>query len=411
MRRSTPLIVFLILVVGGIVTILYYKKTYFPKYNWNVDYRKTSDQPHGLKLFYNIIKNQKTETTLLYNQSYELLDTNLTNSNFIFVGDDFYVDSTAALYLLKYVEKGNRVLISSNYCPMELVCRFVPVGDSIYGYTERLDSVVSLDFSGDTVPYPSKLSFHYQYLKDTLAVNWSVYGIRYFKDTLAQYGLIPFSIYNDSCVNSFYVKRGKGKIIFHANPVLFTNFYMVTENGFRHANNYLSQLHKGPTYWDDPYSVQQNNSRAGSNNPLKFLFSHPYLKWAWYLFLITIVLYLIFRSKREQRIIPLMPVNTNASIEYTKAIGTLYFQSKGHNPVANEMYMIFLSEVRSRYGIFTDIAETDLIDQLSLRSGINKSVLFNLFKQFKYVRNNEDATADDLIILYNAIEYYHKKRK
>lgn len=131
MRRSTPLIVFLILVVGGIVAILYYKKTYFPKYNWNVDYRKTSDQPHGLKLFYNIIKNQKTETTLLYNQSYELLDTNLTNSNFIFVGDDFYVDSTAALYLLKYVEKGNRVLISSNYCPMELVCRFVPVGDSI----------------------------------------------------------------------------------------------------------------------------------------------------------------------------------------------------------------------------------------------------------------------------------------
>lgn len=411
MRRSTPLIVFVILVVGGILAILYYKKKYFPKYNWNVDYRKTSEQPHGLKLFYSSIKNQKTETTLLYNQSYELLDTTLTNSNFIFVGDDFYVDSTTALYLLKYVEKGNRMLISSNYAPLEIMRNFVPIGDSIYGYTDRLDSVVHLDFSKDTVPHPLKFSFHYQYLKDTAAINWSVYGIGYFKDTLAGYGFIPFSIYNDSCVNSFYVKHGKGRIIFHANPVLFTNFYMITENGFKQANNYLSQLHKGPTYWDDPYSVQQNNSRASSSNPLKFLFSHTYLKWAWYVFLITILLYLFFRSKREQRIIPLMPVNTNASIEYTKAIGTLYFQSKGHNPIANEMYMIFLSEIRSRYGIFTDIAEADLIDQLSLRSGVNKSVLFNLFKQFKYVRTHEDATADDLIILHNAIDYYHKKRK
>jgi hypothetical protein len=186
---------------------------------------------------------------------------------------------------------------------------------------------------------------------------------------------------------------------------------MIKKNGFQHANNLLSQLHNGPTYWDDPNALETKNSKTTNGNPLKFLFSHIYLKWAWYLLLITIGLYLIFRSKREQRIIPLMPVNTNTSIEFTKAIGTLYFQNKGHRHIANEMYMIFLSDIRSRYNIFTDIAEMDLIDQLTMRSGINKSIIYNLFNKFKYVRLDPESNSDDLIRLFDDLENYNKKRK
>jgi hypothetical protein len=192
---------------------------------------------------------------------------------------------------------------------------------------------------------------------------------------------------------------------------LFTNFSLCRQDGYLHANNFLAQLHKGSTYWEDPH-LRSNSSGMVSahNNPLQLLFSHPHLKWGWYVFLAAVVLYLVFRSKREQRIIPLMPVNANSSIEYTKAIGTLYFKNKGHHHIANEMYIIFLSEVRSRYNISTDMAEEELTDQLSLRSGLSKRVLASLFKKFGKARQNE-AGENDLLNLYDAIEYYHKKRK
>ncbi len=411
MNRMGALILIVLIIVGSIVAFIYYKNNYFPKYDWSVEYKKSNEQPYGLKLFYDIIKNRKQKTTLIYNQAYEELDTNQSNSTMIFVGTGFEVDSIGAMRILKYVEKGNRVLISSNYSPLSLIRYFVPVSDSIYDYKEQHDSIVNIDFTKARVPYPVKLKFHFQQFKDTAMRSWYVYRKQYFADTLSYYNYVPFSYLNDSNVNSFYILHGKGKIIVHANPILFTNFYLIRTNGYEHLNNMLSQLHPGPVYWDDQYSSQTKNSETPHNNPLKFLFSHPYLQWAWYVFLITILLYLVFRSKREQRIIPLMPLNTNASIEYTKAIGTLYFQNKGHNHIASEMQQIFLSEVRARYFISTDMPEAQLIDQLSLRSGIAKNILYNLFKQFKHVSSSAEASSDELINLYNAIENYHKKRK
>lgn len=412
MNRNLTLILFSVFVVGSFVAYIYYKKNYFPKYDWTVEYKKKSNQPYGLKLFYTTVKNQKSNVTLLNNQSYNLLDTNLINSNFIIVGDDFWVDSIDTPHLLKYVEKGNRLFIASNICPLEVIRNFVPIGDSIYGYKEQRDSLVSVSFSKDNaVPYFKKMSFHYQELKDTAVRFWSIYKMQYFKDTLANYNFVPFSVLNDSNINAFYIPHGKGKIIVQANPILFTNYYMIQENGFKHANNFLSQLHQGPIYWYDSGNMKTNFSENKMANPLKFLFSHTYLKWAWFLFLITILLFLIFRSKREQRIIPLMPINTNASIEFAKAIGTLYFQNKGHNHIANEMYTIFLSDIRSRYNISTDVAETELVDQLAIRSEINKAILYHLFKKFKDIRFNSKADTNDLISLYNAVENYHKKRK
>ncbi len=414
MNKNFTLILFFVLVALSIFGFIYYKNKYTPRYNWSENYKRSSDQPFGLKVFYNIVKDQSTELIFVNDQSYEKLDTNSVNSNFIYVGDEFWVDSIAELHMLKFAEKGNRVFIVSNYAPTKLTRNFVPVGDSIMGYDSSRDSIVYVDFRKDLVPDSKKMRFVNRYLKDTSGYYWSFYKRSYFngEDTLSFHRLKAFSFLNDSNINSYYVDEGKGRFIVHCNPVLFTNIHMITEDGFKNAGNFLSQLHRGPTYWDEPSTMSGSNYNASArNNPLKFLFSHPYLKWAWYTFLVTLLLYLFFRSKREQRIIPLMPVNNNASIEYTKAIGTLYFLNKGHNHIAGDMYMVFLADIRHRYNISTDVPESELVDQLVVRTGISKNILYHLFKQFRHVRESTDANADELIDLYNAIENYNKKRK
>lgn len=412
LRKNAPIVVFIALVITIIAVFIFFRKSYVPKYSWYENYSKSSEQPYGLKLFYAVVKGQKSPVTILYNRNYHLLDTNQKNSNLIYVGFEYGVDSTDAESLLKFVEKGNRVFVASSVVPLKILREFVPAGDSIYGCSNIHDSVIYLTYANKKLPFSSRMRFQYQNFKDTVATYWSVYDQTYFKKMHDIFGFEPFSFVNDTTINAFYIQHGKGRFYFHTNPVLFTNYYLAQQKGYAHTVNMLSQLHNGPIYWDEPDSYKPGtDSDSPRRSPLKFLFSHLYLRWAWYLLLITILLYLVFRSKREQRIIPLMPLNVNSTIEYVKAIGTLYFKSNEQRYIANEMYIVFLSDIRSRYNLATNIPEPQLIDQLAIRSGINNRIIENLFKKFKRVRSEPGVGGDDLVELYNAIENYNKKRK
>lgn len=411
MNKNWVVILFLLVLGGAVAAVVYYQKEFMPKYNWEENYSRNNAQPYGLKFFFNVLIKQKKTVTLIKNEAYQELDTNKTNSNFVTFAHDLHIDSSEASMILKYVEKGNNALICSNVAPLELSRTFVPIGDSIDVYKEYVDSVIKVDFREAQVPYPQILKFHYQHLKDTIKNNWCGYHINYFYDTLYNFNFIPISFIDDTLVNCYYVNHGKGKIIFHCNPVLFSNYNIMQKAGYVHTNNILSYFKNGPIYWDDPLTENNYNGRTAQGNPLKFIFSDYRLRWAWYLFIITILLYLLFRSKREQRIIPILPKNLNSSIEYTKAIGTLYYQKGGHNNIANEMYILFLSDVRNRYNIFTDMEQEELIQQIAIRSEIKKAELINLFKQFNEIMSNPHAKTKQLVNLYNSIENYHKNRK
>ncbi|TAH26024.1 MAG: hypothetical protein EAZ07_04845 [Cytophagales bacterium] len=411
--KNNKLIFLGVLIFVSIVVfaIIFYKQYYLPKYNWQDQFTKNSEEPYGQKLFFELIKKQAQPIKIINNQQFvDLLDTNQTNTNYISVNNGISFDSITALHLLKYINKGNNALIASSYSPLELLRFFVPIADTIYGFDEKTDSIIKINFDNPGSISINPLKFHFQYQKDTIAYNWAGYNNVYFKDTLTKYGFISYCHLNDSLVNIFYVPYGKGKLIIHANPILFTNYYFIKKEGFLHHKQVLSLLNKGPIYWNEP---NENNSIQNTQGtyPLKFLFSSPYLRYAWYLLLLSILLYIIFRSKRMQRVIPITPKNKNSTIGLIKAIGTLYHQNKNKHYIGTEMYLIFLTEARTRYNIQTDTDEKSLISVLSDVSKVDKNVINNLFRQFNKVRFNENARSEDVISLYNMINNYHKRRK
>jgi hypothetical protein len=411
MSKNLPfftIVALIILIVGGFV---YYQKNYVAKYRWFEDYGKNSEQPYGLHLLYSAIKDGEQGTTIIYNQALHVLDTTAANMNFISVSPDADIDSVMADQLISFAAKGNNVFIASTYSPLKILRNFIPVGEYINNFRSVRDSNATITFAGEKPGSGKKFSFHFQFYKKRSLHYWKAYNNSYFQANLAPYGFDAFSYLNDTTVNCFVLQHGKGKIIVHSNPLLFTNYYLCTKEGLEHTNKLLSLLHNGPTYWYDGSYNSKYDYAEPHKNPLKLLFSHPYLKWGWYLFLANILLYLLFRSKREQRIIPLMPANNNASIEYTRAIGELYFRSKKHFYLVNELYTIFLAEVRNRYHIRTDIPQAELTEQISQRSGVGAESVQYLFKQFKLLRNRPDAELQELTDLYRHIEDFNKKRK
>ncbi len=381
-----------------------------PKYKWYEIYKKDNDQPYGLKVFYDLLDGQKNEVHNIKNNFEENLDTNAVNANYIVFGAYLYIDSLRADHILKFAEKGNTVFIASNSAPLKLTRMNVPVNDSIYGYNYHYDSLVTVSFDTKT---KEKYSFHHQNLKDTTIYDWSYYSKSYFNDTLVNYDFEPLSYLNEN-INCYYFKYGKGKIILHSNPILFTNYHIIQKAGLKHANQILSELNSGDIYWDEVSQKNTktfNNSGLSTGNPLQFLFSHYTLKWGWYLFLVSIIIYLFFRSKREQRIIPIMPKNINSTIEYTKAVGVLYFQKGQHKLIANEMYLIFLASLRNKYNIIITLEDKEIRSQVSAKSGIDPKKIDTLFKLFKNVRFSPMANSKDLINLHHAVEYYYKNCK
>jgi hypothetical protein len=409
MNRSGGVIIGAVIVLA-IVALVYWMKGHAPKYKWYTEYNKKSDQPYGLKNFYDLLKDDREIST---NEGMILLlDTSQRNTNFVFVNSYLEIDSTEAAELIEYVSKGNTAFISIDEAPMDLLARFVPRTDSIYPFDTYEGKSINVNFDSKDLPYKKPIEFEHKFLKDVTPIYWAGYSKRYFEEKLKGFDFVPISSFNDTVVNCFYVKEGKGKIIIHTGPIVFTNYFMVQKKGLHHANNIFSYLNNGPVIWHEPASITNFNGGAGDqNNPLKFLFSHYTLKAGWYLFLISILIFLIFRAKREQRIIPVVYKNKNTSIEYAKGIGSLYYQKKSHYNIGNELYMIFLADIRSRYNIATSKNEKELIDQICVRTEVKKEIITDLFQAFSDVKYNVNAKAQELVKLYQAIENFNNLKK
>ncbi|MBI3519404.1 MAG: DUF4350 domain-containing protein [Bacteroidetes bacterium] len=394
-----------------IAAFVMYIQARTPKYKWEPEYSKKSEQPYGLKYFYEMLKDQKKEITSIDGESFDLLDTTKTNSNLIAIDSYIEYDSLNISFLLDYIRRGNKAFISSEEAPTYLLERILSSSVTIYGYDKFSGKTITVNYTSSQLPYPGKIRFQNQYLKAVVSRDWPGYDQSYFNQSIKNQNVVPISYINDTIINCFYISYGKGALIIHSNPILLTNYHLIQKEGFKNTNNLFSYLNNGSIYWSEYQVFQNNNEEGAEKNPLKFLFSHYTLKTAWYVFLFSVFLFIVFRSKREQRIIPVIYKNKNTSIEYAKAIGSLYYQKKSHHNIATELYLIFLSDIRTRYNIATSVKESELIDKISDRAEIKKEVVLDLFKLFSDVKNDVNATSKELIKLYQALENFNHLKK
>lgn len=408
MNRNIVIAIVFVLITAAAGTIIFLLRK-GPRYSWHIDYKKNSRQPYSTNIFFQLLKEKKEGLTVLPPYAYWKLDTSVRGSSYIFIGSDYPEDSLACDRLIEYLHKGNSVLIASDKTPEMLLSLLAPVSDSVWKYKWNSADVAYVSFT-EHVPYAETLRFIYQQKKDTAKYYWGGYPWKKFRDEIQNTGFRPLAKINDSIVTAFYMNVGSGRIVLHSNPILFTNYYMINSRGYKHASNILSKLNEGEIFWADPWASEQNVSQ-NHENPLQFMFSHPYLKWAWYCFIITVTLYVIFRSQREQRAIPLVPVVEHTSIAHAQAVGTLYFKQGGRKQIAAEMHTLFLADLRSRYNISADLPESELATIVSEKSGVNREEVRQILRSFTLAKKTDTTSDEELVQLHKAIEIFYKTRR
>jgi hypothetical protein len=221
--------------------------------------------------------------------------------------------------------------------------------------------------------------------------------------------------------NFIRLKIGNGQLLLHTNPILFTNFYLITREGHAYAQEVFSHLGKrDKIYWDftarsmSKAQARQERPRPPQRSPMEYVFAQQPLRWAWYLLLGTTLLYVLFRGKRRQRIVPVLPQNRNTALEFVRTIARLYFLQQNHASILHKQMQFFLSFIRQRYRLVTRDLNDELINRISIRANVPYETVKAIFDRYaelsKKLKNpGVTVSASTLNDFYQRIQRFHEE--
>ncbi len=300
----------------------------------------------------------------------------------IFTISDFYkFDDRSTEELLYFVQEGNTVFVSATTMPdilrdtlkFEIILRN-HIGAKLK--STLVNSNINFEFDKGASDY-----YFSKFDKNTTTILGNIHDEKY---------TLP---------NFVEIKYGKGKFLLHLQPIVFTNYYLL-KNNYKYIESVCSHIDSENIYW----SVEGMEKSSISASPLRFIFSQPALKWAWYLSLFGILIFMFFNAKRRQRVIPISEPIKNTTVEFAKTIGNLYFLEKNHKDIAEKKVVYFLEKIRKAYYLDTTVLDETFINRLHQKTSKDKADIVKAINKINYIKNSSSLIEKDLVELNTLIE-------
>ena len=178
---------------------------------------------------------------------------------------------------------------------------------------------------------------------------------------------------------------------------------MLNKENYRFVSHSLSYLTEKKLIWTEFYHL----GRMEAGTPLRFILTQEPLTWAYYITIISILLLLLFESKRKQRVIPIIPPVENTTLEFATTIGNLYYQRGDHKNMAEKKILFFFDTLRSRYHL--DATALDDIRHVARKTGNDEKSTSSLLKNIQDIQKKQEISAEELITLNKQIEDFIRK--
>lgn len=321
-------------------------------------------------------------------------------TNYIIISNEVIPDDDEIAALLSMVARGQHVFISALRISETLL-------DSLHlktaFYTSAYNTDDSLTISvNNPVTYDS-LSYTYPgYALDNyfVEVDSSITSILG-KDKHGRPNFVQFTY------------EGGGSLYIHLAPIAFSNFFLLHKNNKTYYDNVLSYLPKNSDVvrWDEyfRYNTKGNDSDGkGLFGAFSWLSKQPGFDMALPLLLILMLIIYLFESKRKQRIIPVIQPLKNASVDFVKTIGRLYFQRHDNKNLAQKMTVHFQDHVRSRYAIRASLNDPEFEKRLAWKTGYDVNALKDLLYYMNMLQDEYSVSDEALLELNRKLEHFYK---
>lgn len=388
-------------------------------HSWKTSYRNTDKEPYGTVVLYKLLKDYFPDHELITIKEETIaennvLDSNLCCSNYVFIGRQYHQDSLGIENLLSYVSNGNIAFIAANIVPDKLI-EDIGIEEVLCaywdGYSEFKDTVVNLNLNHPKLQLDSATSLRRLYNFETQYNWWNYINQNEWCDydiPAAQLGTV------NGKTNFLSISVGSGKVLLHTTPLAFTNYQLIDSTKQAYTQAVLSHLQEGDIYWDErarTYVRSEYSNSTPPESPLRFILQNRSLKWAWYLMIATVLVYVFFHMKRRQKAIPVIHPVENTSIEFIQTIGSLYLSQNDHKKLALQQYKQFLVQLRNRYQININQTEEDLVKDIARRAKVDAKHVKRIFSRKKSIDLRQSIEAADLIEFHKLIEHFYKTAK
>ena len=284
--------------------------------------------------------------------------------------------------VLEEVEDGGALLVSAEFIP-----------DTLYSYVgvsgmKRIQNGKDYLRGFEDKGYPFRSTHRYFELKESF--DGEILG---YVDTIKN-------------PNFIRINYGEGVIYLHSNPMAFTNFFLLDSV---HGDYYQRALSFLPPATNVVWDEYLKSGAEGQQTLFRVIFRYPALKWAYILLILGAILYVLFRTKREQRPIPEIRPLENRTLEFVSVVSSLYYKQRDHVAIANKRINSFLEEVRYNYKLRTEELDSSFIDLLSERSGVARASVEGLIFLIIRIRKTEHVDEDQLRELVRYIELFKTK--
>ncbi|MDG4652217.1 DUF4350 domain-containing protein [Chryseobacterium arthrosphaerae] len=315
--------------------------------NWRKNFDIHEKSPFGLFVFNNEAKTLfKNNLKRMELAPYEYYSRNQKDLHNIVVIEN-ELDGASWKKILEQVSKGSDAMLMVSRMPKE-------VSDSIGYY----DSEIS--FEEENVLKLTDKKYQNDFIKlDKLP---SGRGFSFIKPGVQVLGKTVEKRNTDQA-NFIKVKFGKGNIYVHSEPLFLTNYYLLKPGNIKYAQDVFSYLQDRETLWFVKSSSKE------SRFFMRFILSKPALKYAWWVLLGGLVLFIFFNAKRKQRIVPVIEPLKNTSLEFVKSIGNLYLQEGDFHDMMAKKAQYFLNKVRMELLIDTQNLDDEFAKKLQLKTG------------------------------------------
>ncbi|MDR0825509.1 MAG: hypothetical protein LBN74_10475 [Prevotella sp.] len=329
----------------------------------------------------NTIKNDPTAW-------YRDIEASIDTTSYIFINTTFLLDKVDLQYLLNFVGLGNNVFISSEEFSSSLM-------DTLKIQTKKVFFGFEADTIYSLVDFPDK-KYRFKSIQSQTRLNTDscLLPVR------------PLAFNNKKDTVFVDVQYGKGHFYIHTIPSAFANVNLLQIDKYDFAFKSLSYLPKNSKIIWDEY---QKQGGIGDNDSIfRAMLNNKPLRIALYLILAGFLLFMIFRAKRAQRVIPVINPPVNSSLEFLSTVSNLYYRKKDFKTIAEKRQSYFLDFIRKNYYMSTENINDEFLNVLSAKSGMDKGHLTELFSLYKDMVILPYAPNDIFLKYNNLLEEFYR---
>lgn len=390
MKKDWKYILYLSAFIGIYVTV----QLLSPKnHNWSISLSHADKDPYGTFVLNELLPDLFDTISITNKTMYELLESKVENTALLSLSTTLNMAKEDTESLLQFVADGNTVFLSAHYFSGKLADTLnLDTEDYLFndsGIVGQGDSV-TLQFSNPSFDTLTT----YQYRKDNAHNYFSTY------DSLHT---TIIGRNNSGQPVTLHMAIGKGSLIVNSTPLAFTNINMLHEENYNFASQSLSYLKEQKLVWTEFYHL----GRMEAGTPLRFILTQESLTWAYSITITSILLLILFESKRKQRVIPIIPPIKNTTLEFASTIGNLYYQRGDHKNIAEKKIVFFFDTLRSRFHL--SMTSIDDLSHVARKTGNDEKSTSILFENIQNIQKKHEITSEELIALNKQIEDFIRK--